>query len=81
MFRKRAVVIDVVKKKDALVPVEEEQEKISAAAHASVLIDHVVLGGITLIGAYFLADTLRSCAIHTAVTKITPAIVVEAAKK
>lgn len=80
MFRKRAVVIDVVKKSDVLTPVEESDHA-NVGAHISVLMDQAVVGGLMLIGAYFAADALRAVVIHTAVTKIQPTIVVEAAKK
>lgn len=83
MFKKRSLVVNVVNNKDLEPPQEtvEVKDHISWGAHASVLMDNAVVGGALLIGTYFLADTLRSVAIHTAVTKITPTIVVEAAKK
>ena len=70
--KKKSLVVNVVNTAE-LEPVQETREdKVLWGANASVLVDNIVLGSVILIGAYFAADTLRSVALHTTVTKIVP---------
>lgn len=79
MFRKRKLEVKVVKDQDTSNSFEDLQNHNAlvreVGANANVLIDNVVVGGLMLIGAYFAADTVRHCVIHTVAVKVTPTVV------
>lgn len=83
MFKKKAVVVNVVNKKDLELPEDKQEENVDPnfGAHVYVLMNNAMYAGALLMGAYFLGDTLRSCIVHTVAVKVQPTVIVEAATK
>lgn len=81
MFRNRTLVVNVAKKSDIIEETKDPRDDITWQAHTSVMMENAVMGGLLLMGAYFLGDTLRGCIIHTVAVRVTPPVIVEAAKK
>lgn len=80
MLRNRTFLVRMVKDSD-IQEVPRPRDEIHPAAHISVLMENAVVGGVVLIGAYFAADTIRSCIIHTAMMKIQPSVLMEVTSK
>lgn len=79
---KKAIVVNVVNKKDLEKSEEELKEHIDPnfGAHVYVIMNNMAYWSAIIMGTYFAADTIRHCVIHTVAVRVQPPVIVEAAK-
>lgn len=80
---KKAIVVNVVDKKDLEKSEEELRERIDPnfGAHVYVIMNNMAYWSAIIMGTYFAADTIRHCVIHTVAVRVQPPVIVETVAK